>query len=242
MLKFFDAQQGREMWITDGTATGTELFSDIAAGSRNSNPQFRFFGDKVLAFATTLEYGAQEPFVAEFNQFVSAHSNSDFRSIVDENHRGAFLGSVALRDIPAANHVAFRLHDPQSADRYRIDALTGELRLQPTFAFDFESEQAATVDVDVDFLDPFSQEIATRKVTVGIQVVNQIEAPIIRDQIFEVDENLDLGHFVGKIIVDAERDATIDFRYEAGWGFLVDQKSGRTTVGQRVLHGLRMAP
>ncbi len=230
LIAFFDAQLGREIWITDGTATGTELFSDIQPGANNSNPRFSFFGEKVLAFATTTAYGAQEPFVADFNEFVPTRSNLIFKAFVDENHLGAYLGSIQLSDIPASEIEGFRLHNAEDTDRYFVDEATGALRLQPTFALDFESATAATVDVDVYYRDPFVQDTLIRTIKVEIQVVNRVEAPIIKDQIFEVDENLDLGEFVGKLVVSADSKSSLEFFRTAGRPFNINPDSGQIYV------------
>lgn len=230
LVSFFDEEFGTEIWITDGTATGTELFSDIATGANNSDPRFSFFGNRVLAFASTTAFGSNEPFVADYGLFAPTQPTSSYKAIVDENQAGAFLGNVQLSDIPSNAVLGFRLHDSSVSDRYSISSTTGALRLQSAFAFNYEAEQTASVIVDVDYRDPFTQEVVTRQVTVEIQIVNQIETPIIQDQIFEVDENLDLAEFIGKISVTAERDSTIQFLRTGGWPFIIDPTSGRFYV------------
>ena len=53
-----DGAHGDELWITDGTASGTELFKDIYGGSISSNPSsFTALGNQAIFVANSAEYG-----------------------------------------------------------------------------------------------------------------------------------------------------------------------------------------
>jgi len=55
-----DGMRGSELWITNGTAEGTTLLSDIQPGSMGSAPaNFIAFNGKLYFTATTLQYGAE---------------------------------------------------------------------------------------------------------------------------------------------------------------------------------------
>jgi ELWxxDGT repeat protein len=55
-----DGTRGSELWITNGTAEGTTLLSDIQPGSLGSAPaNFTVFNGKLYFTATTLQYGAE---------------------------------------------------------------------------------------------------------------------------------------------------------------------------------------
>lgn len=55
-----DGVTGREIWITDGTETGTVLFADVAAGPPESNPSnFHVIGNNLFFFAATAATGRE---------------------------------------------------------------------------------------------------------------------------------------------------------------------------------------
>ena len=53
-----DGTSGHELWITDGTASGTELFKDIYSGVVSAHPSsFTLLGNKAVFVANSAEYG-----------------------------------------------------------------------------------------------------------------------------------------------------------------------------------------
>ncbi|MBV6439916.1 MAG: hypothetical protein EPGJADBJ_01571 [Saprospiraceae bacterium] len=55
-----DGASGREIWITDGTTAGTQLFSDIAPGAQESIPSdYYLVGNTLLFFAQTQTTGRE---------------------------------------------------------------------------------------------------------------------------------------------------------------------------------------
>ena len=61
---FFAAEHpgfGRELWTTDGTAAGTQLFLDLVPGAESSNPAFvhEIAPGLMIVHATTPDYGSE---------------------------------------------------------------------------------------------------------------------------------------------------------------------------------------
>lgn len=55
-----DAQHGREPWVSDGTAEGTQLFADLNPGAADSWPsQFNVFGSRMVFQAKDSEHGTE---------------------------------------------------------------------------------------------------------------------------------------------------------------------------------------
>lgn len=127
---FFAAQtaaEGRELWVSDGTAAGTQLFKDIYDGEGSSDPQdFVVFQDQLWFTATTEGEGAElwvsDGTAAGTELFLdinagSVSGNPDFKYVIREgglmffNARtedegvelwisdGSLIGTQLLKDI-----------------------------------------------------------------------------------------------------------------------------------------------
>ncbi len=73
-----DGQVGQEIWVTDGTPQGTQLFADLNPGSAGSSPtDFCVLGDRMFSGATGQSDG-QELWVTD-GTVAGTHSLGDLR-------------------------------------------------------------------------------------------------------------------------------------------------------------------
>jgi trimeric autotransporter adhesin len=63
----FDVANGRELWISDGTAAGTRRISNIAPGNRHANPSKFMRNGNLLYFSADDQSTGREPYVLDLN-------------------------------------------------------------------------------------------------------------------------------------------------------------------------------
>ncbi len=67
-----DGVHGAEIWVSDGTAGGTQSFANSLPGSSSLNPKYlTWLNGKLIFWGTSLEYG-MEPYVYELQQLLKA--------------------------------------------------------------------------------------------------------------------------------------------------------------------------
>ena len=227
LLQWHSSELGREILITDGTALGTHVASDIATGFRSSVPRFVAVGSRVITSASTDEFGVQEVFSADLGGQLIERPNDTLRYFVEENSVGREIGRIILDDIPPSSVLAYAVVGSLSGLEFAIEFESGRLSLAPTNSYDYESLKFDQIVVDVSIQGPTDTVPQIRRVIIEVVVTDRLEPLEVHDQVFEIDENLPFNRYVGKISVSRDKALDVVFTYTGGYPFHVDRDTGQ---------------
>lgn len=229
VLSWYTQDLGRELFITDGSVQGTLPLSDIAVGPHDSDPQVAILGDLVLATGATDEFGRWEPFVGEVPPVVE-QSYDRLRFFVPERAIGAEIGSILPADLSLTQIIEFTLVGSISGAEFEIDQSLARLSLSEGKYYEYELVQQDEITVDVAYLRPGDTEPTIRRVTVTVEILDQLEKLSIEDQVFEIDENSRTNQFIGKIEATFDAQLGVSFFRTGGHPFFVDRDTGHVFV------------
>ncbi len=226
LISSFTRESGHEIWVTDGTNAGTNLFADISAGAQNAYPKTLMLEDVVLAAANTTAYGPQELFVGVASSYVPERTTA-LEYWVEENRAGAPLGKVSLADIPELAISSVSIVGEQSV--FDVDSMSGILRLADQVMLDFESQSEHALQLEVKYTGS-SGDLVVRQIAAMIRVIDLVEPLVVKDQVFEIDENSPRQAFIGQIHIEGDSRIIPRFRRSGGWPFPVEQETGIVRV------------
>ncbi len=216
VLSWFTQELGRELSITDGTALGTSPLSDIASGPANSDPNVAILGEIVLATGATDSFGRAEPFVSDV-PVAAEPPNDRLRFFVPEKSAGAAIGAIILPDLSPEQIRNITLIGSISNAEFELDLSSGWLSLSENSFYDFSQTTGDEILLDVTYRSIDETQTQIRRVTVEVEVLDQLEQLSIQDQVFEIDENLEVLQYVGK--VEATFDAQLDVTFSLAGGY-----------------------
>ncbi|UZR97363.1 MBG domain-containing protein [Chondrinema litorale] len=205
---FFSAGQqeiGNELWVTDGTEEGTQLFADIIPGETGSNPEHLISNGEVLFFiADDGEHGRelwkyapnQKPTSAAFNISIPEDNTYTFNSssfpFYDENQDDE-LEQIQVTSLPAKGDLFLDNNSNNSEDSGEAISINQEISSSNISKLKFKpvsnenKEEYASLHFKVS--DGFSYSDAAYKITITVTPLN--DAPIFTLSNSTIEENED---------------------------------------------------
>ena len=168
----------------------------------------------------------------DINDVNEAPVMSDKSFSIDENtSNGTSIGIMAASDVDAGQTLSYSITGGNVGNAFAINTATGEITVNAESALDYENVTSflLTVQVIDDGTVPLSNSAA---VTVDLNDI--VEAPVVNDQSFSIDENSSIGTSIGIVVASDIGQALIYSITDGNNGnvFAIDTSSGELTVNE----------
>ncbi len=154
-------------------------------------------------------------------------------SVEENSPAGTIIGVVIAYDIDEGQSVKFEIIDGNEDSTFEIDTLGGHLSVANPMKLDYELNTRIIFTVLVTDDHPKDPMESTATITVNLIDLNEF-APVIEDQVFEINENPLVGDQVGIIQAsDPEEHQALSYTILSGneaQVFVLDSETGSLTV------------
>ncbi len=169
--------------------------------------------------------------VLDVNDYPSLGANE--LSISENSSSGTLVGTLSVTDQDAGQTASISLEDDPSG-LFSFDATSGELTLsQAGLDFETKDEYVITFLISDDATSPLSR---TEEVVITVTDIN--EAPVLPDEVFNLDENSEEGTLIG-IVTGSDEDANYELSYiitdDASGYFTINEQNGQIRLGREGL-------
>ncbi|MBT28053.1 MAG: hypothetical protein CMO01_00220 [Thalassobius sp.] len=207
-LLYFNAYNrtyGRELWVTDGTEEGTQLFADIIPGETGSNPEQLISNGEVLFFiADDGEHGKELwkyepneiPTSAAFDISIPEDNTYTFNSSIfpfyDEN-QGDELEQIQVTSLPAKGDLFLDNNSNNSEDSGEAISINQEIsssnisKLKFKPASNENGEEYASLHFKVS--DGFNYSDEVYKITINVLPVNDAPIFTLSQSAYKINED-----------------------------------------------------
>lgn len=159
---------------------------------------------------------------------------ADQEFFIDENSpAGTIAGVVIAYDMDHGQSVTFRIRKGNNDGIFEIDPNGGHLSVLDPLRLDYELQTQIALSVLVSDEHPRDPMESMAAITVNLNDLNEF-APVMEDQVFEIEESPDKGDLVGIILAsDPEAHQGLHFTIVSGnegQVFALDSETGTLTV------------
>ena len=147
----------------------------------------------------------------------------------ENSPNSTLVGTVAASD-PDEDTLSFAITGGNTGGAFRIDAATGQLRVNNSAALDFEA--TPVFELKVTATDNGTPNLSATA-TVRVELTDVNEAPVVSGGPFDVNENSAGGTFVGQVAATDPEGDDVTFAItqgNVGDAFQIDPATGRITV------------
>lgn len=167
-----DGKKGSELWLTDGTESGTIMVTDINQGKGHSFPYpGPTVNGKLLFFANTkTTFNLYQLSVDGGQSGTAPKINPQTFNLAENSPADTVVGTVVATSGGKKSKLAFAITGGDASGTFAIDEQTGELRVVNASILDFEATPTFSLTVTVT-----AKGGATASATITVQLANVTE-------------------------------------------------------------------
>ena len=216
----------------------------IGKGRDNTEPDHNYCGliDEVRIFNTAMKSSEVSDLYNQINNEITEVNHTPIISnqifeITQTKYLNDFIGKVNASDPNSDQNVTFSITQGNEEGLFAINPNTGEITANKTITPSITKSYVLTIKVTDDNLTPLS---ATATITLNINAVEKNEEPVINDQSFITQGDIQLNGFIGQISAsDPDTDQNLTYSIingNDGSLFAIDSSNGQITANKSIIN------